>query len=651
MKKWLYALAILVLVLLLGAFALTRLVDTDRIKRLLVEQTREKTGRTLVIEGDLSWRFFPSVGFTLGKTALLNPAGFEQGATLSVGEVSLDVALQPLLDNRLEVGQAVLRNARLHLITRKDGSTNLDDLQRLNKREAAAPDAETTEPDVNESAPEQARRLEFVSLAGVKVVDAEVLLQDERNAGLTRLNRVNLTLDRFAPGEEVPFGFSSNLFSDAVQGNVNAEGRLWLSPEYDRLRLDDLLVSLGATGRAVPGNKELTLSGDLAYHIANKQAAFTGVNMTVGSLALDGELNVNHAPDVPQIRFDLHTPLLDLEQLSAEWSSEQGGAVSGAAATDNNAEVPAEGASLPPSVASSEPDLSILKTLDVQGRLSADQLKVQGMEMENLELNIKVRQGKASAEQISARLYDGTLNGTVSLNANPTPARFALQTELKGVDGYQLLNDAAGMDSLEGRASVDLNVTGRGLSSQAIKESLAGTSRVEFADGALRGINIAAMIRRAYAQVKGQPVMEEQEAQKTDFSALTADFAIGEGKVSTDNLRLASPLLRVRGEGETSLLNDSLDVLLNTSIVGTLKGQDGETLDELKNITVPVRISGSYKEPRYSLDMQRVFDLYLKEKAGKEAERLQRKLDEKLNGELGDKINEKLPGLLDKLGL
>lgn len=62
MKKWLYGLAALALLVVLGIFALTRLVDTDRVKRLLVEQTREKTGRTLVIDGELSWRFFlPSV--------------------------------------------------------------------------------------------------------------------------------------------------------------------------------------------------------------------------------------------------------------------------------------------------------------------------------------------------------------------------------------------------------------------------------------------------------------------------------------------------------------------------------------------------------------------------------------------------------------
>ncbi|AEY01714.1 AsmA protein [Oceanimonas sp. GK1] len=648
MKKWLYGLAALALLVLLGIFALTRLVDTDRVKRLLVEQTREKTGRTLVIDGELSWRFFPSLGFTLGKTALLNPAGFEQGATLSVGEVSLDVALKPLLDNRLEVGEAVLSNARLHLITRQDGTTNLDDLRNLGKEQAPAADASAAS--TPDAASEPKRELQFVSLAGVRVVDAEVLLQDERNDSLTRLNRVNLSLDRFAPGEEVPLSLSGNLFSDELQASLQADGRLWLAPEFDRLRLDGLAFEAGATGRAVPGNKALTLKGDLAYSLTQKQADFRNLALSVGSLSLDGELSVNHAAEVPKIRFELHTPLLDLEQLSTEWSSEQGGTTSAASATENP-ETPAKRATLPPSVASSDPDLSILKHLDVKGSLAADQLKVQGMDMEGLRLDIRVLEGKASAEQIGARLYDGTLKGNARLDANPSPARFALQTELNNVDGYQLLNAAAGMDALEGRATVQLDVTGRGLSSREIKESLSGTSRVEFADGALRGVNIAAMIRRGYAQVKGQPLPNDDEPQKTDFSALTADFAIGKGKVATDNLRLASPLLRVQGEGETSLLDESLNVLLNTSVVGTLKGQDGESLDELKNITVPVRISGSYQDPRYTLDMQRVFDLYLKEKAGKEAERLQRKLDEKLGGELGDKLNQKLPGLLDKLGL
>ncbi|WP_019933772.1 AsmA family protein [Oceanimonas smirnovii] len=643
MKKWLYALAALVVLLLLGVVALTQLVDTDRVKRLLVEQTREKTGRTLVIEGDLSWRFFPSVGFTLGKTSLLNPPGFEQGATLSVGEVSLDVALKPLLDNRLDVGQAVLSNARLHLITHKDGSTNLDDLRNLGQKSAEPQTAPAPDAQASEAGPK--RELQFVSLAGIKVTDAEVLLQDERSDTLTRLNRVNISLDQFAPGQEVPLTLSGNLFSDEVQASINASGTLWLAPEYDRLRLDNLTLNAGVTGRAVPGNKALTLSGNLAYDMTSKQAGFTNVTMSAGSLTLDGELQVDHGPEIPEIRFNLHTPLLDLEQLSAEWSSEQGGSDSAATSTDNAS------AKLPPSVAASEPDLSILHKLDVQGTLAADLLNVQGMEMQGVSLEVKVQDGKATASDINASLYQGSLQGEVSLNANRNPASFMLNTQLQNVNGFELLNDAAGIDSLEGRASVALNVAGRGLTERAIKQSLTGTSRVEFADGALRGVNIAAMIRRGYAQVKGLPVPNDNEPQKTDFSALTADFDIGKGKVSTQNLNLASPLLRVKGEGETSLLDSTLDVLFSTAIVGTLKGQDGESLDELKNITVPLRVSGTYQQPRYTLDMQQVFDLYLKEKASKEAERVKRKLNEKLGDELGDKINEKLPGLFDKLGL
>ena len=58
MKKLLYGLGGLLLLVLIAGVVLTQVVDTDRVKRLLVEQTKEKTGRTLVINGDLSWRLF-----------------------------------------------------------------------------------------------------------------------------------------------------------------------------------------------------------------------------------------------------------------------------------------------------------------------------------------------------------------------------------------------------------------------------------------------------------------------------------------------------------------------------------------------------------------------------------------------------------------
>lgn len=645
MKKLLYGVAALLLLLLLALVILTQVVDTDRVKRVLIEQTREKTGRTLVINGDLSWRFFPSIGFTLNDTALLNPPGFAAGNTLSVGEISLDVALKPLFDNRLEIGEAVLGKARLHLITRADGVTNIDDLRTLSA--ATGSDKNTDAADESANA-DESRQPMSISLAGVRVEDAEIVVQNDISNTLTRLNRVNFKLDEFAPGKSVPLSLSGNLFSDDIQANIDATGQLWLAPEFDRLRLDELKLDVDATGRAIPGTKQLRLQGNLAYDVSRKLAEFGDMSLKLGALDATGELSVRHTA-IPDVRFNLSTALLDVDALQAEWrTTPEAGSEGDQAAS---AAASAARASLPSSIAASEPDLSALKGIKVEGQLAADKVLVQGIELEQLTIKVNIDQGKVKLDQVQARLYEGRIDANGELDVNAHPARFRVQKTLTGVNARDLLTAAAGIDYLEGRADLSFDLRGTGLTSDAIKRSVKGTSELKVADGALNGVNIAALIRRAHAKVKGLPLPAEDAVEKTDFSALTADFAIAKGKVSTDNLHMASPLLRIDGEGETNLLDESLDVLLNTAIVGSLKGQDGEELSELKNIILPVRIGGSYQQPKYSLDLQQIFDLYLRDKADKEAERVKRKLNEKLGEKLGDKLGDKLPGLLDKLGL
>ncbi|ART83781.1 AsmA family protein [Oceanisphaera profunda] len=675
MKKLLYGLGALLLLILLAGIILIQVVDTDRVKRVLIEQTKEKTGRTLVINGDLSWRFFPSVGFTVNDTALLNPPGFEGGNTLSIGELSLDVALKPLFNNRLEVGEAVLKNARLHLITRKDGVTNLDDLRQLAASKAAdgtgtngntgtqagnetATDSDTqAENTASNTENENSKEPMSFSLAGVSVQDAEVVMQNQATDKLTRLSKVNFKLDDFAPDQTVPLSLSGNLFSDDLQGSIKANGKFWLAPEFNRFLLSDLVLDVGATGRAIPGNKQLQLQGQLAYDLDQKLAEFTELNLELGELKVSGALAVRHQ-NLPELTFKLHTDVLNVDALQEEWRS--GTKPTKGKTKPTNAEntdkdttnAPNRSASVPATLSNSKPTTSeasgsFLQGINLNGDLSADKVLMQGIELEQLDVHIQSKRGKLELKPIQAQLYEGQIDAEAKLDFTDQPTRFSVHQTLIDVNADTLLSAATSIDYIEGRADVTLDAKGAGFSSDELRKNLTGTANISVADGAVEGVNIAALIRRAHAQIKGLPVPAKEDVEKTDFSALTADFVIGKGMVSTDNLHLASPLLRINGEGKTNLGDESLNVLLNTAIVGSIKGQDGEELDELKNIILPIRISGTYKDPQYRLDLQQVFDVYLSDKADKEVERLKRKLDEKL----GDKLGDKLPGLLDKLGL
>ncbi|EGQ8592856.1 AsmA family protein, partial [Vibrio cholerae] len=142
-------------------------------------------------------------------------------------------------------------------------------------------------------------------------------------------------------------------------------------------------------------------------------------------------------------------------------------------------------------------------------------------------------------------------------------------------------------------------------------------------------INVAHLIRTHYAKIKGQNVEEADAVKKTDFSAMTTTLKLNKGEVTTNDLNMQSPLLRIHGEGKANYLQQNVDFLVRTSIVGTLEGQGGKSLDELRDVTIPINISGAWSDPKFRL----VFDDVLKQKAKKEVDRGVEKLTDKIKDE------------------
>ena len=167
------------------------------------------------------------------------------------------------------------------------------------------------------------------------------------------------------------------------------------------------------------------------------------------------------------------------------------------------------------------------------------------------------------------------------------------------------LKDLADNDMLEGKGNVILDVTTQGNTVSALKKALNGSADVKLADGAVKGIDIAGSIRNAKAKLgalRGEQTQAADKSQKTDFSELTATFKINNGVARNNDLSLKSPLLRVGGEGEINIGADSLNYLVKASIVGTSKGQGGRDTEDLRGVTVPVRVSGPLAAPSYKLD-------------------------------------------------
>ncbi|VFB09154.1 asmA protein [Aeromonas salmonicida] len=711
MKKIIYILLGLALAALVVITALVKLIDPNEFKPQLVEQVRKSTGRELVMEGDIGWRFWPSLGLSLERVALRNPAGFAEPDLVRFERGDASVAVLPLLSHRLDIGEVTLTGAHLFIQTRADGSSNLNDLI---KTPEAAKDSKPA-PGGQSQPPASNGQTWQITLQGVVLEQASALVQDDRNGTLSRLDQLDLALGQLTPGQWVPVTLAAKGAQGKLAFDIKGEGEVKLaqdalaselknlslsgslsqpqqrldsfSVKADRLALgewssltlnlqgaqlegdqptlagslegtlkarvdkglqlvevSDAKLAANLQGKALPRPQmNLKLAGFARAELDQQKITLSKLVMSADDALLRGEGAVRLGA-VPKIEFDLKGDKLDLDSWLGEPATAKAAAPvqPAAAKAGDKGTVPAKAAK---GLSTVEPDLSALKAFDLAGRLQLDSLRLKGLDLSAVDLQLALAGGQLTLKQFSAGVAGGQVTAEGAMDARQQPARYQVHKRVQGVNVRPLLQTLAQSDLLEGKGDLEVQVQGTGLSEQALRDKMQGKVSLKLSDGALHGINLAEMIREARATLTGKGTDQVKEARKTDFSALTASFQLANGVARSDDIQLFAPALRVRGQGQTALVPQTLDFLFLTSIVESSKGQGGKGVDELKDITIPVRIGGHWQAPTYRLDVKELLtnNKVLEEKARKEAERGLKKL-------LGDKAdNDAVKGVADQL--
>ncbi|HHQ4780181.1 TPA: AsmA family protein [Aeromonas veronii] len=714
MKKIVLILLGIAVAALLAIVTLISLIDPNQFKPQLAEQVRKSTGRELVMAGEIDWRFWPSLGLSLEKVALRNPAGFAEPDLVRFEQGEASVALLPLLSHRLEIGKVTLSGAHLFIQTKADGSSNLSGLLKDATADASEPVVPATPAPTADSKPWQ------ISLQGVALSQASAQVQDDRSGTSLRLDRLDLDMGQLATGQWVPVTLAAKGSADKLAFDVKGQTQIKLAQEVmaselkdlslsgslsapslrldgfsikgDRLalgewsnltlalkgtkgegqqaslagslegtlkgRLDkemklaelsDVLLTAALEGDALPRPQmKLKLAGFARAELDKELITLSKLVMSADEALLSGDGTVQLGA-VPAISFDLKGEKLDLDKWLAKSvpttpaQAKEDKPAAGASNTAANGNKAATGKS--EALSAIEPDLGALKGVDLDGRLQLGSLRLKGLDLGAVDLQVALAKGLLTLKQFSATVAGGQVSANGVLDARQQPATYKVHKQVAGVNIRPLLQTLAQSDLLEGKGDLDVQVQGRGLSALALRNGMQGKVTLKLSDGALHGINLPEMIREARATLTGKGAEQVKEARKTDFSALTASFQIADGIARSNDIQLFAPALRVKGEGQTALVPESLDFLFLTSIVESSKGQGGKDVDELRDITIPVRIGGHWQAPSYRLDVKALIsnNKLLEEKARKEAERGLKKL-------LGDKAdNEAVKGVADQL--
>jgi len=560
------------LVILIGAVLayIAATFDPNQYKPQLVQAVKERTQRTLKLEGDIRLSFWPSIGAKIGKASLSERASDREFA--AVEEVRVALKLMPLLAGRAIVDTVRVRGLRANIVKAKDGKLNVDDL-------AGPP------PPKGAPAAKDAGADFTVDIAGIEITDAVVSYADAAAGAKYALSKLSLKTGRLAPGVPASVEFSAHIESDAPKLDlpVALKMRLTFDPDKQTLALADLALEAKGVAAGVT-NLVVKLTGSADVDGA-KERARVSLAGKIAESSVKARLDVSGFA-APAVNFDVEIDQLDVDRYLAP--------------------APA-GAKQKPAASEPEPrfDLSGLRALRAEGALKIGSFKANNVKGSNVRLAVKASSGRVVLDPVTADFYQGKLASAITINAAPATPTFAVRHRFNGISVGPLVKDLADSDILEGKGDVAADVTSQGDTVSALKKALNGSASLKLADGALKGIDIAGSIRSAKAKLgalSGEQTQAADSRQRTDFSELTATFRIANGVARNNDLDMKSPLLRVGGEGEINIGADSLNYLVKASIVGTSKGQGGREVEELRGVTVPVRVSGTLAAPSYKLD-------------------------------------------------
>jgi AsmA protein len=624
MKKLLIGLAILIILVAAAMAALPHLVNLESQKERLTALVRDRTGRTLTVEGPVSLSILPQPALRLERVSLSNAPGGSADSMVRLERLDLALDVVPLFSGEISVRRLVLVEPEIALEIDAQGRPNW-------RFEPAGPEARVREeagsPDDSEAGGSQPRALPKLSLPSVEVVDGRLSWSDARSGARYRIEDLDAVLSAPATdapvtveaaldyggrrvtlaGEGAAFGallagepteVSLDAGSDALRiafagrlaagGEVSAAGRV----EVAAPSLAAAAAWLGAEVTQVPEGG-LSVVGDLAAGPA--RIALSGATIEVVDQRAQGDLAVALDGPRPAVSGRLALGRIDVDRLRAM--------VGGAPPPSGDAPAAPSGPADGPAPASAPVPIEIgfLRAVDADLDLGLDGVVAGGIEAGPTSLSIDLSGGRLGLALAETRLLDGTVAARAAIDGAADIPRAELELHLSGVQTRPLLAAAAGFDRLSGAAQGTATLRASGATDVAMLADLDGEGTVRFTDGAVEGVNIAAMLRNALATLRGEPAPDREAPPRTDFAELGASFRIVDGVARTGDLRMLAPLVRMSGEGAVDLPARRVDMRLAPRLVADLEGQGGR--EDRSGIVVPILVRGTFDDLSFAPDI------------------------------------------------
>ena len=656
--KWLAVIGgIGVFLILVAVLILPRLIDFQQYKPMLEEKIASTTGRSFSVE-DLEPSVFPWVGVSFSNLQLGNARGFSEKKFLSVDAFEVRVKLLPLLFKEIRVKRFVLDSPHLVLEKNAAGRGNWEGIGQSSGKPAARQTVEEKNISSND--------LPIKSLTVDQWIISNGTVQwiDLAAGGQKTVSGINLQLQDVALDSPVAVSAQARLDDKpiALDGRVGPIGQ---TPATGTIPFDMTVSALEDLTIKIAGNvsnlihrpavdltlemapfspRNLMRALDIDLHTTDADALST-MALTAGIKGDPGRITIsNGGLTLDESKLTFSVTARDFTKPAIDFSVDLN-----AIDLDRYLPPPAEETETPQAkpkgtgkaAPTESVDYSAFRRLILDGTARIGTLQAAGLTLEDIYVQITGKDGRFNIAPLNVKLYQGKLEATGELNVrqNKPISRIALQMD--GIQAGPLLRDALNKDMIEGALNARINLQVSGDRPNQIRQSVNGDGEMRFSEGAIKGIDLGAMLQNIKTAFGAS--QSDSSQPQTAFTELHIPFTAEKGVIHTPKTILTSPALRATASGDIRLPTEALSLRVEPKIVSSLSAL-GST-EQGTGITVPVIISGTFESPQFRPDMEGI----LKNRLEKElaSPKIQEKLrDLGVSEEQAKPLEENIKGLL-----
>lgn len=566
--------------------------------------TLERTGRELVIGGDLELKFgWPRPRIHAGAVSFANPSWAKEKQMVSATGVEIEVDLAQLLRRNIVLPEVRLERPVVFLEEGSGGRRNW--LLDLNQQD------------------EQARiRIDRLMLdqgrLGYDNAAQKTSIRSALSTGLATPGTqpagagVSFTAQGTYKGmplkakgsggpvlglrdESTPYPLKAELVVGRT--GIKADGSITSLLKFTAmdmrlaLRGDSLAQLYPLLGIAFPETRAYATEGHIVH--SGRSWRYDKFSGWIGDSDIAGSVQVDTGGKRPALKADLASKLLDFADLGPLIGARPGSVQAAKLA----APLPAQTAAPTPAQARVLPDMPFKTdrwdSVDAEVTLKAKTIRrAKELPLEDLLAHLSLRDSVLRLDPLNFGVAGGDLNAVISLDGRQDPIQARARVRAKKIRMAKLFPSVDLSKSSIGQVNGEFDLSGKGNSVRRMLASSSGKVGLVVANGEISKL----MMEKIGLHLWEILVLNLTGDKLVKLRCAVADFEVKDGIMRADALIFDTEVTTIIGSGSIDLRQEKLDLTLNQKTKNT----------SLVALRSPIYIRGSFARPEAGVDKGRM---------------------------------------------